>query len=1378
MQPHRTAAACLLLAASALLLAGAASASPEPGFTVDGARSFEHTSLAVQGAIVVASGGELTLDGVDLLITSAPGEPASLVVEQGGSLIVRGSTLHSDGAGFLFEIRGSASLRSSSVLGVASAPGVPVGRDLAGGYRMPGGGVRLLSSDVVFDGVRVAGASGCGISIEAASPTLTDVTVSQVTYRVAGSTGYASALCISGGSPRVEGLTLVDIGSGVAGSATQLRAAGILADGPASLALRDLHATGFVPLLTGQSAPLSVAVLIRDSSSVLISGGTIEGTTDGIMMRGVGSAAGTTTIEALSINVASGPISIVQAYSSDPQIVENDLQITGCSASNGLYVESQNSGAAVAVTVTVSNVTARSCGGAGINLFNNGALGAHSFSVFDCNASQNNQQGFYLHGASMGAGLAVLMSNNAAWRNNYAGFVIEATYLTTPAAKLASAKLENNRAENNSATASSWNGGFILRLGAPTTMSMNYVNNVATGNAEAGNVDYGHYMEVAVTQTLTIPYGFFSGIVARDNGEYGWYIGGGTAQFSRFDKARIKDSLITGHTTLGILGYYARIEVWNSTMSNSKEVEGTNTPFFLMGTVHTRLSGTTSGLFKIVSYKQVCLHGEWQNGAPLFFIPLTFTNGNNSAAAMYSDVSVDPPTAAAGRSTDANGNWSGWTIDWTYDPQAPSAQQVVDYAPFTISVQIFQTAATVGPFDLINNVCGPQQFVDPNPPDITISAPTENGTYTVSNLTVQGIVSDDLSGLAGLQLSVDGTSWTNLPANPGSFRYTFGNLTDGVYDLRIRAWDRANEGLDPRNETLVTLFTITIDTVAPALRLDDPPLQDGGEFWTAQNQIRFLGSVDQSVVTLFINGKAINITGTAFVEIGELPNEGPQSFLFLAIDAAGNAKTVKVTIYRDQVVPTLIITKPAARGEIYISAHTIEVEGITDPYVIVTINGVMATMLGTGTTFHADLTLIEGRNVINITAVDAAGNRAARAIGVTADTVAPDILLDSHQTGMFLNASGQHFVGTLTEPVPLFEINLRIFPVIGTAFDALLGLAEGTNLISINATDLAGNVGHKTITVTVDTVAPEVLLIGLPDFAVRNSAALNLAGSLSEPAQVRVEGLDTDVVDLQFDTSVTLVEGLNTIDITATDAAGNRAVLVRRVTLDTSQPSIQITNPPAGVAVHDATVNIIGVSEPNALIQVGNQMVVADETGKFSAWVRLDGTGTQQVSITVTDAAGNSVQQSVSVDYEAKVVDTGGDTMLGLAMLAGLGATLAVLSMLIAKRRVDGQLTEARGKRAAQDQASMGTPGYTEAPQVEAAYDAQAQGTDGSYYAQAPEGSYYAQAPEGSYYAQPEGAPPAEAPAPEAPAPEGPAPDAPPAPASPRAPRPPRPPSN
>ena len=77
----------------ALLLfatASPTSAAPLPGFTVTGAASFEHTSLTVEGTIVVADGGTLTLTAsvFDAAGNATPASGPSVTADGAGNIIL------------------------------------------------------------------------------------------------------------------------------------------------------------------------------------------------------------------------------------------------------------------------------------------------------------------------------------------------------------------------------------------------------------------------------------------------------------------------------------------------------------------------------------------------------------------------------------------------------------------------------------------------------------------------------------------------------------------------------------------------------------------------------------------------------------------------------------------------------------------------------------------------------------------------------------------------------------------------------------------------------------------------------------------------------------------------------------------------------------------------------------------------------------------------------------------------------------------------------------------------------------------------------------------------------------------------------------------
>lgn len=122
-------------------------------------------------------------------------------------------------------------------------------------------------------------------------------------------------------------------------------------------------------------------------------------------------------------------------------------------------------------------------------------------------------------------------------------------------------------------------------------------------------------------------------------------------------------------------------------------------------------------------------------------------------------------------------------------------------------------------------------------------------------------------------------------------------------------------------------------------------------------------------------------------------------------------------------------------------------------------------------------------------------------------------------------------------------------------------LADGAHTIAINAKDNDGNSAtQKTVSFTVDTVAPTLTISSPADNSIVNNATVTVAGktndATSSPVTVTINGASVTVgTDGSFSKAITLTEGENTITIKATDAAGKATTVTRTVTLDTGAPS-------------------------------------------------------------------------------------------------------------------------------------------------------------------------------------------------------------------------------
>lgn len=145
-------------------------------------------------------------------------------------------------------------------------------------------------------------------------------------------------------------------------------------------------------------------------------------------------------------------------------------------------------------------------------------------------------------------------------------------------------------------------------------------------------------------------------------------------------------------------------------------------------------------------------------------------------------------------------------------------------------------------------------------------------------------------------------------------------------------------------------------------------------------------------------------------------------------------------------------------------------------------------------------------------------------------------------------------------------------------------LADGNHTIKFDASDNDGNAAtQKSITIKVDTIAPELNVTSPAEGSVTNVAECVVSGvsndATSSPASLKVNGKTVTInADGSFSTTITLTEGVNTITIVATDDAGKMTTVTRTVTLDTKAPSISAVviapNPVDAGATYVVTVTV------------------------------------------------------------------------------------------------------------------------------------------------------------------------------------------------------------
>lgn len=203
---------------------------------------------------------------------------------------------------------------------------------------------------------------------------------------------------------------------------------------------------------------------------------------------------------------------------------------------------------------------------------------------------------------------------------------------------------------------------------------------------------------------------------------------------------------------------------------------------------------------------------------------------------------------------------------------------------------------------------------------------------------------------------------------------------------------------------------------------------------------------------------------------------------------------------------------------------------------------------------------------------------------VVKETIAPVITIVSPASGAYVNNNKPSIVCTVVDEANGSGIDLSTLSVkVGnteipyTTADITNGytvtatpttaLTDGSHTITVNVKDNDGNTAtQKTSTFKLDTVPPTLNVTAPSNGFITNTAALTVQGvtndTTSSPVTITMtlngteQGAVTVGTNGSFSKAVTLVEGSNTIVVTAKDAAGKTSSVSRTVTLDTTVPKI------------------------------------------------------------------------------------------------------------------------------------------------------------------------------------------------------------------------------
>ncbi|MFQ5909216.1 MAG: Ig-like domain-containing protein, partial [Thermoplasmata archaeon] len=293
--------------------------------------------------------------------------------------------------------------------------------------------------------------------------------------------------------------------------------------------------------------------------------------------------------------------------------------------------------------------------------------------------------------------------------------------------------------------------------------------------------------------------------------------------------------------------------------------------------------------------------------------------------------------------------------------------------------------------------------------------------------------------------------------------------------------------------------------------------------------------------------------------------------------------------------------------------------------------------------------LAEGMHTVKTQVGDFAGNLEEMTWHFYVDTAAPLVDVDYPSTDITIPTDSIMITGT-TEPGATVLIRSADVPVdsdgsFSYMFDQL---TEGVNLLMVTAQDSVGNAAIATRVITVDTNPPvlEYLIASESQTRPTNAESVTISGKFNETVELTIAGMIVPVnEDGTFETTISLEEGTNTIEIDAVDAAGhtfysNDTVIIR----DTIAPTLTISvpennmDPMTGEALVPR-INVTGTVSSDVEIVTVNGLPVVPSDKAFSKEVTL-GFGANEITVTATDEAGNTATQAISITWSPALTVT------------------------------------------------------------------------------------------------------------------------------------------
>jgi flagellar hook assembly protein FlgD len=543
--------------------------------------------------------------------------------------------------------------------------------------------------------------------------------------------------------------------------------------------------------------------------------------------------------------------------------------------------------------------------------------------------------------------------------------------------------------------------------------------------------------------------------------------------------------------------------------------------------------------------------------------------------------------------------------------------------------------------NIVYDITSPAVTVDP------VTSPTNLNSQTLTGAMEEGATVSITcpNGTVGTVSYPSNTTWT----------VTVSDMQEGSNSITVTATDEAGNISQP----VSTTFTIQIDNTPPVTTI----------------------SIGSPVYNTFVTGSTLftlaaidDISGVAKTEYaidgGQLTPyapftiaaEGNHTIRYRSTDNAGNIEYDKtLTVNVDNTPPTGSMT--INNNASYTGTPTVSLSLSASDGMGIGVAGMCISNTPSCTIWETyvgtkawTLSPGGGNKTVYVWLQDKLGNTdfGPFSAAIILDTTAPVLTVSTLPDGSWTNNEVLNVSGEVTDENGLQQlvINRDVVTILPDgSFSYPIVLNDGLNTIDVIATDLAGNQTSDMRTVNLDQDAPIITIISPVDNMKMKQTLIDVTGSVDDQSMVtiRVNAVDQVPVAMNgnnFSLQITPVYGLNTIEVTATDLAGNTSTAKRTVTFDDRNPSLSVTDPGQDVKTSHADMIIKGETDDDltavtvTVLMNGEIYTPVVTNGGFEQPVTFTDEKTYQIYVKAVDEAGNETitQRNVVYDATAPVV--------------------------------------------------------------------------------------------------------------------------------------------